>query len=82
MSHREAGLAILRKGPHVLVHFACDYPPMLFDHNGFGETRNVARDPAYAGLLLEMTQAMLTHRMRHPDTKLSDIQITRNGPVG
>lgn len=82
LPHRDAQLAILRRGAHVLVQFACGYPPILFDMGGAGEARNLAQDADQAPVLHEMTQAMLVHRMRHPDTTLSDIQITPEGPVG
>ncbi len=79
--HSDATLAILRKGPHTLVQFACNYPPILFDRAAEGEARNLAADPAHALVMLEMSQAMLRHRMRHPDRTLSDIQITPDGPA-
>lgn len=81
LTEAEANLAILRTDRLTLVQFSGDLPPLLFDHKGAGEARNVANDPGYAGDLLKMTQAMLRHRMRYPDTTLSKIMITDKGPV-
>ena len=82
LHHRDAALAILRKGRWTLVQFACDYPPILFDSQGAGEARNMATDPDCAAVLLATTQNLLRHRMRYADSTLSDIQITPDGPVG
>ena len=81
LGEAETSLAILRTDHLSLVHFCADLPPLLFDHQAEGEARNVADDPAYAGDLLAMTQALLSHRMRFPDTTLSKTLITENGPV-
>ena len=81
LSEAETGLAILRTDRLTLVHFCADLPPLLFDHQAEGEARNVANDPAYAGDLLDMTRALLRHRMRFPDTTLSKTLNTNNGPV-
>lgn len=76
-----ANLAILRTRTHTLVQFAANLPPLLFERTDGGTTRNLAADPAHAGTLLRMTQEMLRHRMTHPDTTLSKIHVTADGPV-
>jgi arylsulfatase A-like enzyme len=74
-------LAILRGPRHTLVHFNGGLPPLLFDHDGDGEMRNIAKDADALPVLLEMTQALLNHRMAYADGTLSNIQITAQGPV-
>ncbi|WP_299848401.1 alkaline phosphatase family protein [uncultured Roseovarius sp.] len=81
LSEAEASMSILRTDRLTLVHFAGNLPPVLFDHQAEGELRNVAADPKYASDLLAMTQKLLSHRMRHPDTTLSKTMITDAGPV-
>ena len=73
-------LGILREKRFTLVEFADDLPPMLFDHDGYGEFENVADKPDYAAELARLTRAMLRHRMRNMDHTLSLDTITRNGP--
>lgn len=81
LSEAEANLAILRHEALTLVHFGGGLPPLLFDHAQAGEAVNVAEDPPYAGALLTMTQALLRHRIEHPDTTLSNTMITPEGPL-
>lgn len=76
-----SNLAILRGPRYTLVHFNAGLPPLLFDAEGQGELVNIAQLPQSAPILLEMTQALLSHRMAYPDSTLSDIMITANGPV-
>jgi len=76
-----ANLAILRNGRHTLVHFNAGLPPLLFDHAGDGEMRDIAGIPEAAPILLEMTQALLSHRMQHADRTLSATMITPEGAV-
>lgn len=77
----EANLSILRGPRYTLVEFACDLPPLLFDHQGDGEARNVATDPDHQGALYAMTRRMLRHRMRAAGQALALTAITANGPV-
>ncbi len=80
---KQANFAILRKGRHKLVHFCAPLPPLLFDlREDPGEMRNLASDPAHAGVLLEMTQALLGHRMAHMDATLSGMRATPDGMFG
>lgn len=77
----ESCLGILRDGRFTLIEFACDLPPILFDHAGRGEFANVAEKPEHAADMARLTRAMLRHRMRNMDHTLSLDQITGNGPV-
>lgn len=77
----ESCLGILRDGRFTLVEFACDLPPILFDHAQNGEFENVADNPDYASDMLRLTRMMLRHRMRNMDHTLSLDQITSNGPI-
>ncbi|TNJ47806.1 sulfatase-like hydrolase/transferase [Phaeobacter sp. B1627] len=76
----DSNLAILRDARFTLVVFASDLPPVLFDHEGAGEMENVAGDPARAGDLNRMMQAMLRHRMGNMNHLLSLDAVTPEGP--
>ncbi|MEO3415250.1 sulfatase-like hydrolase/transferase [Roseovarius sp. CAU 1744] len=81
LTEAESSLAILRKDNLTLTHFSGALPPILFDHATDGERANLAGDPSRAGDLLAMTQALLGHRMRFPDSTLSKTMLTEAGPV-
>jgi arylsulfatase A-like enzyme len=74
-------VAILRKGDLTLAHFNAGWPPLLFDHGAQGEFRNIAGDPDAAPVLLEMTQALLSHRMTRAEGTFANTMITPKGPV-
>ncbi len=79
-SFRAANLTILRETRFKLVHFNGGLPPLLFDlladpH----EMVNLAGDRAHSDTLLRLTQKLLSHRMSHGDTRLSDMKITPGG---
>ncbi|MDP5217174.1 alkaline phosphatase family protein [Ruegeria sp. 2205SS24-7] len=76
----DSSLCILREDRFTLVEFAADLPPVLFDHEGDGEMRNVATRPEYQGDLARLTRAMLRHRMRNADQTLALYSITGDGP--
>ena len=75
----EANLAILRGPDHTLVHFNGGLPPLLFDHRAAGESRDVAGDPAAQPVLLEMSRAMLDHRMRHANGRFARTMVRSGG---
>ena len=77
----EANLCILRGVQHSLVHFNAGLPPLLFDHSGMGEARDIAADPAAQPVLLAMTRALLDHRMRHGGGRFRRVMITQSGAV-
>ena len=77
----ECGVAILRAASHSLVHFNGGLPPILFDHDGAGEGRNIAGDSGADSLRLAMLERLLTHRMRHAEGRFSRTMITPDGVV-
>jgi len=77
----ECSLAIIRSDSHTFVQFNADLPPVLFDHNGMGEQENLALDPTMLEVRLEMTEALLRHRMRHAEGQFSRIMITPQGAI-
>ena len=79
LSAAEANLAILRKGTHTLVHFNGGLPPILFDHATDGEARDLFGQPQTAPLVLELSQAMLNHRMSNPASRFAYSMVTKEG---
>ncbi|MFT4716573.1 MAG: arylsulfatase A-like enzyme [Paracoccaceae bacterium] len=70
----QANLAILRGKSMKLVHFASGFTPLLFDlENDPNEQSNLADDPKYAQAMLDMTRALLSHRMQNLDRSLIDL---------
>ena len=76
-----ANLSILRGARYTLVHFNGGLPPLLFDHEGAGELRDIADVPGAAPVLLAMTRLMLDHRMTHSGKRFSHTMITQSGAV-
>lgn len=80
---RGLNLAVIRTDTHKYVHFGGGMPPVLFDlTQDPGETRNVANDPAHAGIRLEMAERMLEWRARHLDQSLALSALTEDGVAG
>ena len=77
----EANLAILRGPTHTLVHVNGGLPPLLFDHRAEGEMRDIAGEPEAQPVLLQMTRAMLDHRMRHANALFARTMVTGSGVV-
>lgn len=72
-------LNVIRGERYKYVHFAA-LPPLLFDlQEDPGETRNLAGDPAHAGILLEMAQKLLSWRMRSADQELANLHLGEGG---
>ena len=72
---------IIRDERWKYVHFT-KLPPLLFDLEADPqEFNNLATDPAYMPVLLEMTQKMLSWRMNHDEQTLTHISLTDRGPV-
>lgn len=79
---RDANVAVLREARYKLVHFNGGLPALLFDMQADpNEMHNLADDPSYASVLLDLMQKMLNHRMRHADHTLSDMKITNQGTI-
>ncbi len=80
---RQCNVSILRGRRYKLVHFNGGLAPLLFDMRADPqEMRDLARDPAHADTLLEMTRRLLDHRMSFAEHSLSDMKITGNGVFG
>ena len=77
----QCNLSVLRDERHTLVQFGGGLPPILFDHHGDGETRNIADDPSALPTRLALTEAMLAHRMTHADGQFGQTMITTAGAV-
>ncbi|MDI3337099.1 sulfatase-like hydrolase/transferase [Defluviimonas aestuarii] len=74
-------LAVLRGGGHTLVHFNGGLPPLLFDHGGDGEMRDISGEPDAQGRMVEMYRAMADHRMTHAASRFTRTMITAEGAV-
>lgn len=75
-------LAVVRDDAFAYVHFA-ELPPLLFDlGNDPHWMRNVADEPAYAGVALQYARRMLDWRLRHADRTLTGLAISDDGLVG
>jgi len=76
----QANFAVLRTELYKYVHFNGGLPPLLFDIQADPhENNNLAQDPAYAHVLLQMSGRMLDHRMSHAEHSLSRLKLTGNG---
>ena len=63
------------------VHFAA-LPPLLFDLEADPDNLvNLAGDPAYALVQLEMAEKLLSWRARHLDQTLALAELTPDGVV-
>lgn len=72
-------LAILRGRKWKYVHFAA-LPPLLFDmENDPDEMNNLAEDPAYATIVRDCAQRLLSQRMRHAERTLTNLHLSRGG---
>jgi len=70
---------VIRGERYKYVHFTA-LPPVFFDlQEDPGETRNLAGDPAYAPLVLDHAQRLLSWRMEHEERGLTDCLLTSEG---
>ncbi|MEJ8571023.1 alkaline phosphatase family protein [Microbaculum marinum] len=78
-------LAVVRGDRFKYVHFGGQsggLPPLLFDmETDPGELTNLADDPAWRDVRLEMAEKLLSWRARHLDRRLTGIELTDAGPV-
>jgi len=81
LSSDQCNLSILRDDRHTLIQFGGGLPPILFDHNGAGECRNIAADSAALPTRLALTEAMLAHRMTHAEGQFGRTLVTPKGVV-
>lgn len=75
----DANLAILRGPRYTYVHVNGGLPPLLFDHDGDGELRDIAMTPEAQPVLLRMAQEMLGHRMRHAQGRFARTIVGNQG---
>ncbi|PTM39725.1 alkaline phosphatase family protein [Bosea sp. 124] len=81
LASNACNLAVIRDEAWKYVHFA-GLPPLLFDlANDPGETRNLAGDPAHAGIRLAYAETLLSLRARHLDQTLAYTHLGESGPV-
>lgn len=81
LNSTELNLAVIRTAKWKYVHFAA-LPPLLFDLGADPDNlRNVADDPAYATVRIEMAERLLSWRARHLDQSLALRELTPNGVV-
>jgi arylsulfatase A-like enzyme len=77
----QCALNVVRGERYKYVHFT-KLPPLFFDLVADpGETRNLAGEPAYAPLVLEYAQKLLSWRMNHDEQTLTHLFLTSDGPV-
>jgi arylsulfatase A-like enzyme len=77
----QCALNVVRSERYKYVHFT-KLPPLFFDLEADpDETRNLAADPAYAPLVLEYAQKLLSWRMNHDEQTLTHVTLTNDGPV-
>lgn len=80
---RSLNLAVIRSHRHKYVHFGGGLPPVLFDlADDPAETRNLAGDPSYASVQLEMAERLLAWRARHLDQSLALCALMEEGVAG
>jgi arylsulfatase A-like enzyme len=74
-----ASLAVIQDREFKYVHFAA-LPPLLFDLElDPGQFVNRADDPAYAGVVRDYAQKMLSWRLVHADRTLTHFRATPSG---
>ena len=74
-----ASLAVIQDREFKYVHFAA-LPPLLFDlEEDPGQFVNRADDPAYAGIVRDYAQKMLSWRLTHADRTLTHFRATPAG---
>jgi arylsulfatase A-like enzyme len=72
-------LNVVRGERYKYVHFT-RLPPLIFDlQNDPGELHNLAEDPAYAPLMLQYAQKLLSWRMNHDEQTLTHLALTDDG---
>jgi len=79
LSMDASSLCVLQDADWKYVHFAA-LPPLLFDLRADpAQMRNLADDPAHAGIVRDYAQRMLSWRMRHADRTLTHYRSSPGG---
>jgi arylsulfatase A-like enzyme len=80
---QQCNLAVIRTEKFKYVHFGGGLPPLLYDlENDPGELDNLAGDPAFLPVRLEMAERLLAWRAEHLDQSLALSALTEHGVVG
>ncbi|HEY6632541.1 MAG TPA: alkaline phosphatase family protein [Rhizobiaceae bacterium] len=80
---QQCNLAVLRMERFKYVHFGGGLPPLLYDlETDPGELDNLAGDPAFLPVRLELAERLLAWRAEHLDQSLALSALTDSGVVG
>jgi arylsulfatase A-like enzyme len=80
---QQCNLAVFRMERFKYVHFGGGLPPLLYDlETDPGELNNLAGDPAFLSVRLELAERLLAWRAEHLDQSLALSALTENGVVG
>lgn len=80
---QQCNLAVLRMERFKYVHFGGGLPPLLYDLDADpGELDNLAGDPAFLPVRLELAERLLAWRAEHLDQSLALSALTGMGVVG
>ncbi|MDW6021700.1 alkaline phosphatase family protein [Mesorhizobium sp. BAC0120] len=83
ISSRQCNLAVVRTERFKYAHFGGGLPPVLFDlADDPAETVNLAEDPAYQPVRVEMAERLLAWRAEHLDQSLALSELTEGGVAG
>ncbi len=81
LTQHQCLINVVRGQRYKYVHFT-KLAPLFFDLEADpGELRNLAGDPAYAPLMLEYAQKLLSWRMNHDEQTLTHLALTDDGPI-
>lgn len=76
---RESNLVVFRSGRHRLVQFGCDLPPILFDMDSDGESRDIAGDPGAPETFQRLMGELLRHRMSNAEATFAATMVGGGG---
>ena len=80
LTMHQCTMNIIRGERYKYVHFT-NLPPLFFDlEKDPNEFTNLATDPAYAPLVLEYAQKLLSWRMNHDEQTLTHITLSDDRP--
>ena len=80
---QQCNLAVFRMERFKYVHFGGALPPLLYDLDADpGELDNLADDPAFLPVRLELAERLLAWRAEHLDQSLALSALTESGVVG